>query len=133
MTEEKRIYVVVAGTIKVPLHPDTDRPGVRTVVQPIGRQVAQACHATAELRLQMTKISVVRAFARITTIVLQARDSAEMCHVYDLLNNKKLEPVLFGDENPEYGPGRQVTALAVYASPSQVYGLLDYLPLWGAK
>jgi hypothetical protein len=133
MENEKRIYVVVAATIQVPLYPNTDRVGTRTVVQPAGRQIAQACHATNILRLMLTeRVSLKQAFADTTTIILQARDSAEMLHVYELLDNK-FKPVLFGDENPEYGPGRHVTSLAVLATKTQVCGILDYLPLWGSN
>src|SRR6266550_1791420 len=129
-TEEKRIYVVVAGTIQVPVVPDSHKPPLRTVVQPMGRQMAQACHVVSKLRHGMPGSGD---FIPVTTIILQARDSAEMFHIYGLLLKKQLGPVFFQDNNPEYGPGDWPTALAVYAAPKKVIGTLDYLPLWGAK
>lgn len=152
ISNERRIYVIVAGTVQVPValihhnghvHADT-RKGVRTVIQPVGRQVAQACHAVSKLRhkavhadivrVQDETLALTRAFEPVTTIVLQARDSAEMLHVYYMLSRKKLNPVIFSDTNPEYGDGFDApTAVAVFGSPKQVRYILDYLPLWGAK
>jgi hypothetical protein len=131
--EDHKIYVVVAATIQVPLYPNTDRLGTRTVIQPAGRQIAQACHVTNTLRILMSKKLGFEAFEEVTTIILQARDTLELNHVYDLLTDRKLGPVVFGDENPEYGPEKQVTAVAVLATPKQVFGILDYLPLWGSN
>jgi hypothetical protein len=125
--EDKRIYVAVAGTVQ---------PSRGNVVQPIGRQAAQACHVVSKLRLVNTGLMFpeVRNFEAFTTIILQARDSAELLHVRDLLVKRKLHPALFWDTNQEaYGPGEIVTAVAVFASKKQVEGILDYLPLWGAK
>lgn len=142
--EEKRIYIAVAGTIQVPVNPGSHKPPLRTVIQPIGRQAAQACHVVSQLRHKIQRIAVdiearpgcsliLEEFKPITTIILQARDSAEMGHVYALLSRKKLNPVIFSDDNPEYGPGSWPTAVAVYATSKQVKYILDYLPLWGAK
>lgn len=135
MTEEKRIYVVIAGTIQVPVVPDSHKPPLRTVVQPMGRQMAQACHAVSKLRFTDKPSEFVEPteFYPRTTIILQARDSAEMFHVYALLRRKRLDPVIFSDNNPKYGPGDWPTAIAVYGFPKQVVGILDYLPLWGSK
>jgi hypothetical protein len=68
-----------------------------------------------------------------TTIILQARDSAELGHVWGLLHKKKLKPVIFSDTNPEYGPGECPTAIAVFATKKQTIGILDYLPMWSGK
>jgi hypothetical protein len=138
MTEEKRIYVVVAGTIQVPVYApiaDGFKQPLRTVVQPMGRQIAQACHAVSKLRFtdDPTEFVEPNEFYPRTTIILQARDSAEMFHVYVLLCRKRLNPVIFSDNNPEYGPGNWPTAIAVYGTPKQIQGVLDYLPLWGSK
>lgn len=125
--EEKRIYVIVAATIQVPIVSDSHKSPWFTVVQPMGRQIAQACHAVSELRLQNQH------FDKTTTIVLQARDSAEMGHVFQLLYYQKhLDPVFFYDDNPEYGAGSFPTAVAVFANQKQIKGILDYLPLWGS-
>jgi hypothetical protein len=132
--EERRIYVAVAGTIQVPVVPDSHKPPLRTVVQPIGRQVAQACHAVSMLRFDDgSGPAHPGSFQPMTTIVLQARDSAEMGHVFMLLIRRHLRPVIFSDNNPEYGPGDWPTAVAVFATKKQISGILDYLPTWGAK
>lgn len=130
--EENRIYAVVAEVIS------TARG---KVTQPSGRQVAQACHAVSKLRheqhptnFHVTAVSFGKnQFEPITTIILQARDSAEMSHVYSLLLKKKSAPVIFQDINPEYGLGSFPTAIAVFANKKQISGILDYLPLWGSK
>lgn len=129
--EEQRIYVVVAGTIQVPVNPTNPTP-VRTVVQPIGRQAAQACHAVSQLRISMHNNTTQEGFEPITTIILQARDSAELAHVHFLLG-KKTDPKIFFDDNPDYGAGYWPTALAVLATKKQTIGTIDYLPLWGSK
>lgn len=134
MIQEQRIYVVVAGTIQVPVTPNSHKPPLRTVVQPIGRQIAQACHAVSYLRHTEERKSLQSVtFNPVTTIILQARDSSELGHVFSLLVRKRLQPILFSDDNPEYGPGNWPTALAVYGTPKQIKGALDYLPLWGSK
>lgn len=115
---EKRIYVIVAATV------DTDKG---LVVQPAGRQIAQACHAANEVRVHNWEDL---GFQITTTIILQARNTAELEHVYNLLFEEGLNPVSFEDRNPEYG-GECTTAIAVYASFEDVIGLSDYLPLWG--
>jgi hypothetical protein len=129
MKEEKRIYVVLPAVVEI---------GSRvTVVQPAGRQVAQACHVVSKLRFyewfkHPVKMLKSLIFQPITTIVLQARDTAELVHI-GLLLMKTLDFVTFQDENLEaYGPTKPITALAVLAAPSQVVGILNYLPLWGS-
>jgi hypothetical protein len=124
MKEEKRIYVVLPATVQVP---------VRTVLQPYGRQIAQACHVVSKLRFEESENKVEpTVFQPITTIILQARDSNELMHNYCQLA-KKLNPILFRDENRDvYGDFKPYTALAVLATPTQVVGILDYLPLWGS-
>lgn len=125
MELEKRIYVVVSETIKTPRG---------KITQPSGRQMAQACHASGLVREQMTQIMTLKdSFAPTTTLILQARDSAEMSHVFFLLTRRRLQPVIFSDDNPEYGPGKFPTAIGVRATKKQIDGILDYLPLWGAK
>jgi Peptidyl-tRNA hydrolase PTH2 len=141
MIEEKRIYVVIAGTIQVPA-------SRRSVIQPLGRQIAQACHAVSMLRHWDTKAAtcvaecsgaatqvLVPEFNPMTTVILQARDSAELGHVNYLLLKKKLQPAVFLDTNDgAYGPTTGVpTALAVFATKRQIENVLDYLPLWGAS
>jgi hypothetical protein len=131
--EERRIYVAVAASIQVPVVPGSYKPPLRTVVQPPGRQFAQGCHVVSQLRINMHNGSTQEGFEPITTIILQARDSAELSHVSLLAFHKRLNPEAFLDNNPEYGPGNWPTAVAVFATPKQVKGILDYLPLWGSK
>lgn len=119
--EEKRIYVVVAGTIQTP----------RTVIQPPGRQIAQACHVVSKLRIENHNGS--HRFEPITTIILQARDSAELTHVQLLACKKKFQVVAFFDRNPEYGDVGQKTAIAFLATQEQTHLVCDYLPLWDSK
>lgn len=127
--EEQRIYVVVAGAVKCLS---------RQVVQPPGRQIAQACHVVSKLR-QAEYIkgkAWYELFMPITTIILQARDSAELRHVQTLLLSKrKLDaPTVFFDTNePVYGPGEVMTAIAILATKKQTIGILDYLPMWDAN
>jgi hypothetical protein len=69
----------------------------------------------------------------VTTIVLAARDSFELYHVYRLLEHRLGRVHCFYDENDEvYGLGRKVmTAIATEpVNPKKVSGMLDYLPLW---
>ncbi len=133
---EKRIYVVIPALVEVPAN---FQGGVKHVVQPPGRQIAQACHVVSKLRMQAmieakrTETGDFTLTDPITTIILQARDSKEMIHNYIALRSKKLDPVLFSDENEAaYGKIHPITALAVFATPKQVVGVLDYLPLWGS-
>lgn len=131
--EEKRIYVVIAATVQ----PEKGK----NVTQPAGRQIAQACHVVSKLRFEMDKVffgavdsPVPGAFIPITTIILQARDSAELVHVYSLLMNRKFPVVSFQDENQAaYGVKEPTTGIAVLAAPSKMIGILDYLPLWGSQ
>jgi hypothetical protein len=134
MIEEQKIYVIVAGTVQTPSR--------RTVIQPPGRQIAQACHVVSKLRHSMIKYDFdhkyhtwdVTTFEPVTTIILQARDTSELWHVRNLLFKRKLGPLMFADTNLEaYGPGDIVTAVAVLATKKQIEGVLDYLPLWGAN
>ena len=126
---EKRVYVAVAGTVQSP---------TKSIVQPPGRQIAQACHVVTllrhnnmYLRVRVDGKAISNFFRPITTIILQARDSNELKHVSDLLYEKKrLYPVFFFDENPEYGEQELCTAIAVLATKDQITGILDYLPLW---
>ena len=136
MIEEKRIYVVVAGTVQVPVStirhegkvlPDL-RKGLRTVVQPSGRQFAQGIHVGSKLRFELG----IPGNDRITTITLSARDSAELGHIYFLLHKKHIGKTMWSDDNIDvYGPGEWPTAIAAYATKKQTIGILDYLPKWG--
>lgn len=126
---DQRIYVAVAGTVQV----GTGR--LRTVIQPPGRQIAQAAHVVSKLRHVNIGLMFPETtpFIPITTIVLQARDSSELSHLWGLLTRRVLKPVQFKDTNQDaYGPEGVVTAIAVLATQKQISGIMDYLPLWGA-
>jgi hypothetical protein len=134
--ETKRIYVILPAVVET--------ANGAYVMEP-GRQIAQACHVTSLLRhedeLTTTlkrgkggKVEVVADHCSITTIVLAARNQSEVRHVAGLLIHAGIKPSYFLDTNPAvYGPSDVLTAMAVYAYPSAVFGILDYLPLWGSK
>lgn len=113
----KRIYVVIPRVV--------DGPNEQSIVQPLGRQVAQACHVTNEMRSaeKFTKVA--------TTIILQARDIKELDHICFAAHKDGIKSYYFLDENPEYGPGRRITALCL--EPIEEWRserILGYLPLW---
>lgn len=135
MNEQKLIYVVIPATIQVPLIDGSGKPPLRTVIQPMGRQIAQACHVVSKLRHMDDFVSDAQQrseFIPITTIILQARDSAEMAQAFMWLFRRRLNPEMFSDENPEYGPGKWPTAVAALATKKQAWDILGYLPLWGS-
>jgi len=123
----------------------------RTIQQPAGRLMAQGEHAVSKVRHNMLKNEVHRAsrlarqrkswdlwmlsqvvrFQPVTTINLAARDSFELYHIRGLLDGAGIKNEYFYDENPAYGEGKVLTAVAtVPVHPDEVYGILDYLPLW---
>ncbi|VVB50949.1 Uncharacterised protein [uncultured archaeon] len=123
MKSLKRIYVVIPAVVEV-----TDK---QMVTQPVGRQIAQACHVVTKLRHKTLRSE--KDFIPVTTIILHARDQNEMFHVSQLLQKRKMSPIFFSDENAAvYGAVRPITAMAVYASKKQVEDILGYLPLWEA-
>lgn len=133
----------------------TLKPNEKThhIYQIAGRMAAQAAHAVGKVRHFMIRdeaLRVARAnktqpepvlvgmlfFFPITTIILSCRDNYELHHIKNLLRYKT--DVLFQtfeDTNPEvYGAGEVLTALATMpATPEQVMGILDYLPLAFSK
>jgi hypothetical protein len=132
-----------------------DPEATRTILQPAGRCAAQVGHVVSKVRVAMIKQYIRNSINRsdrlllkklrkadqmfwetacepYTTIVLAARDSFELNHVYNLLLESGIPVYDFLDENPEaYGPGQVRTAVAtVPVEPIAVDGILDYLPLW---
>jgi hypothetical protein len=155
---EKRIFCVVANTVQAPLDvvvvtnplckwsyekllitEDT-----KTIQQPAGRLIAQAAHVVSKVRVFMERgkpASLAMKFTvePITTIILAARDSFELNHVWGLLHHAKIKTHAFIDsQQPDYGfdadhlPSFEVrTAIATEpVFPEEVLGILDYLPLW---
>lgn len=131
--EAKRIYVVVAETVDTP-------NGI--VVQPCGRAMAQACHVVSKMEVQRRiyryretdEIDHLRMpFEEWPTIILAARDSKELEHINQLLMWRGVLRHSFSDTNDAvYGEKlRVMTAVCTNpVSASEVYGILDYLPLW---
>ena len=72
-----------------------------------------------------------------TTIILEARDSFELRHVFDLLQNNDVPVYGFMDtEQPDYGSLDAFVMTAIATEPvtrEDVEGMLDYLPLWGSQ
>lgn len=147
MSEEKRIYVVLPKTVRVKLSDYHYYQGIgwedhgqeQDIVQLPGRQIAQACHVVSKLRLEWAEKEHQFCLSHIsnrpiTTIILEARNQKEMMHLFIYLTEQGIQPTLFQDENPDvYGSTKPITAMAVYALPSEVENTLGYLPLWGAE
>ena len=124
--EEKRIYSVSP----IMIDPGENRPWV---LQPYGRQSAQHAHAVGVVWWRMGKAGLDR--VPITTILLQCRDSKELCHIFRLLAKANIQKEAFFDRSEEaYGAGTPpiFTALATHPiEPCKVAGIMDYLPLLG--
>ena len=163
MSEEKRIYCVVAQTVQTPLLYAIEAGGTtlkrvsdtRSIVQAPGRIAAQVGHAVSRMRYSelareieamtiktLTKhgkrrLPMCPTFHPITTIVLGARDSFELEHVYGLLRDVRgILAYKFNDTNFDvYGDTSEVTTAfaTVPVEPSSVVGVLDYLTLWSAS
>ena len=166
--DDKRIYVVVANSVQVPMGMDmTDGheilyrvPDAVSIKQVAGRLVAQVGHIKALTHLIMAerilaptlqgKFEIPKddeyltkmwdAIGKpMTTIVLAARDSFELHHVYRLLEQRLGGRVYsFYDENKDvYGvkgdgtPHKVMTAIATEPILFvKTGGILDYLDLW---
>jgi hypothetical protein len=103
------------------------------VIQPPGRQIAQVAHAVGKYRFYEgnSNDDPGKGYQPITTIVLQARDGAELLHVINLMDKEGIRGEVFYDLNSEYGEGPYMTAICtepIYAL--QGMGIIDYLPLW---
>jgi hypothetical protein len=131
VSEEKRIYVVVAETVKA------DAAHTLTVVQPAGRIAAQVAHVVSKMRVAMQA-----KYEPITTIILSVPDSSGLKHIDHVLAMSDLAYETFWDTNEEYGKGfspdyqilSAMTALCTYPiDPTRREGLLDHLPLWTPK
>jgi hypothetical protein len=158
----KRIYCVLANTVQAPLtevtvvNPVTEKEHVRLVAtedtktthQPAGRLMAQQGHVVSRVRDIMFKQALIKNWDKlkkdsavfdtycdpITTIVLAARDSLELHHVMQLLDQAGIKVHEFKDtEQPDYGSAELEVRTAIATepvSPEMVVGILDYLPLW---
>lgn len=139
MTEEKRIYVVVAETVQNPLSyeftkdmpirvitlPNTD---TKTIVQPKGRIAAQVAHVVSSMRMKEIEYIGRSAY---TTIILGVPDSYQLAFRADLLDRNEVKAYNFFDTNEEYGPGDVRTAICTEPIERSKLGFaLDYLNLW---
>jgi hypothetical protein len=141
-----RIFAVVAATVQNNLTETAEgfprmTKNSQTIVQPYGRLTAQHGHVVSIMRVKMAfemvfakgrdgKFDYSPAWEPITTIVKVCRDSLELAHVKDLLQEADLEVEEMLDDQDEYGPEKIRTAICtwpVYAK--NIYGILDYLPL----
>jgi hypothetical protein len=151
MSEEKRIYSIVAKTVQAPCImrqvPSKTRwiiaagPDTKTIVQPPGRIAAQHGHVVSHMRMHHllkkdSRLHFDLANLEITTIILSVPDSYQL-HFMHYLLSQKLGPdkvYHFLDENDEYGPYDVKTAICtVPVLPTDVEGVIDYLPLWDGK
>lgn len=140
--DSSKIVVVVAETATY-----TGSDGKRKCFKmEAGRMAAQVAHVVSKLKLsyiawnslgnEKDTYKQVEALIEqsITTIVLKARDSEELNHIFELASNKGLLVVEFRDENEVvYGvPGYSVlTAVAIGPTSNvQLKDVTDYLPLW---
>jgi hypothetical protein len=137
---ELRTYTVIPGTVQVPystiyhngkVQPNPSK-GVKTIVQPLGRQAQQGQHVMGRYMWERAHREPNTLWKPTIGITLTCRDSAELQHVTFLLLKKKIVAKLFFDENPDYGLGVTI-ATAMCTEPvyrDQVVDILDYLPLW---
>ena len=139
MTEEKRIYVIVAETVQTNLRGvlsvDKPRrcvlvstPDTKTVVQPKGRIAAQVAHVVSKMRLRNAE---KLGYEPYTTIILSAPDSYNLQFRTFLLALKKIDAYRFYDTNDEYGTNPVLTAICTKPIRRAEAGYaLDYLQLW---
>ena len=165
---DRRIYVVVANSVQVPMGLDMTYgheilyrvPDALSIKQVAGRAAMQNGHAKALVHLIMAERALAPFMqgkyeipkddeyltrlwdviqTPVTSIMLAARDSFELHHVYRLLEQRlggKVYP--FYDENKDvYGvkedgtPHKVMTAIATEPIPFvKTGGILDYLDLW---
>ena len=163
------IYVIVAQTVQHPLkydcvfdskgHPHhilSPMESTKTVVQPKGRQAAQACHVVSLMRQDILTRSGItftcqrpakgkpwpelqkwyddmRAKAResVTTIIFSVPDSFQLEFYQNLLEKKGINVHTFSDQNDEYGWGHVRTAICTEPMlRDELFGITDYLSLW---
>lgn len=139
MTEEKRIYVIIAETVQT----ETVRPAAqfgpvrtllcptvatKTVVQPKGRIAAQCAHVVSQMRMFQKDIIGTSAY---TTIILSVPDSYNLQFRSFLLEQRDVRIYKFFDTNDEYGSGGICTAICTEPIFKADAGYaLDYLNLW---
>lgn len=106
-----------------------------------GRQAAQAGHGVSKLKIsyliQNSKSLEDYSYNAgvifdnpITSIVLEARDSKELTHIYLVATIMNLHHVRFWDDGAIYQNSNVLTAVSIGPiTPDQLAGVFDYLPL----
>lgn len=131
MSDEKRIYVIVAETVQ----PDVGF----SVAQPAGRIAAQVGHVVSKTRLRIAFRTSNLMFEPITTIVLAVKNTVELEHMHHVLRLASIDHDFFEDTNEEVygydpilnGPVQVTTALAtIPIERKRLEGLIDHLPLY---
>lgn len=117
---EKRIYVLVPHQVRL-----LDGTCMKL---PCGMLAAQAVHSARKMQ-DKYKLK----YEDTTTIVLGARNQAEMRHVMDIMDARNIKYAMFEDDNLTlYGSPEKVLT-AVTTQPLDIprtVGVLDYLPLY---
>lgn len=139
MTEEKRIYVIVAETVQTDLLGliSVDKPqrvimasttATKTIVQPKGRIAAQVAHVVSKMRMREIAEHGTEPY---TTIILGVPDSYNLQLRNFLLALNKIDAYQFYDTNDEYGTHPVLTAICTKPIKRAEAGYaLDYLNLW---
>lgn len=139
MSEERRIYVIVAETVQTDLLNlmSEDKPfrtiaigttATKTIVQPKGRIAAQVAHVVSKMRMREIDEHGTEPY---TTIILGVPDSYNLQLRNFLLALNKIDAYQFYDTNDEYGTNPVLTAICTtpIERRTAVYAL-DYLNLW---
>lgn len=135
MSEEKRIYVVVAEQVEAYV----ESIGITYMVtQPAGRLAAQCAHVVSKARIReiLQNKCAPDKFEPVTTIILSARNSKELVILRALLADASIDQEQFFDTNEEayHGADPVLTAICTHPiHPAAVDGILDHLPLWSPK
>jgi hypothetical protein len=140
MSEERRIYVIVAETVQTPTVTPAANDGperlllcptaaTKNIVQPRGRIAAQVAHVVSKMRLA-AQDSV--GFMPYTTIILSVPDSYQLqFRAFLLETTARTRAYRFYDTNEEYGQDEVLTAICTEPVFRKQLGFaFDYLNLW---
>lgn len=149
MSEEKRIYVIVAKTVQNPIYFQqvgksaeysgkwlwTAGKETKTIVQPPGRIAAQAAHVVSKMCIvEFVNEGNELVGGPVTTIILSVPDIYQLEFRQRLIESLGVVCYNFYDVNEEYGNGTVLTAICtVPVEREKLYGAIDYLPLWDGK
>jgi len=159
MSEEPRIYVLVAETVQSPVQIQFGElkpaPDTKSVTQPKGRIAAQVGHVVSRMRAcrltdmysawaeagtrsknmkhleKLRSDMITESLAAYTTLIFGVQNSYELNFRHRLLDKIGLQVYSFYDENEEYGDIPVCTAICTEPTTrAKVSPALDYLPLW---